>query len=90
MAISTASTADPPFFSRLMASLAALRTVSKGTRERLGFCSLVAGREMDHLVGSAMVSGAGMDEDTSDFAVLPSSLTRTSEHGGRSRRGQVT
>ena len=65
-----------------MASLAALRVVSKGTRKHLRFGSLVAGCEMDHLVGSTMVSGAGMDEDTGDIAELPSSLTRTSEHGG--------
>jgi len=45
-------------------------------------CSLVAGREMDHLVGSTVVSGTGMDEDTGDIAVLASSFTRTSEHGG--------
>lgn len=82
MAISTASTADPPVFSTFIASLAALRTVSKRTRKRLGFCSLVAGCEMDHFVGSAMVPGAGVDEDAGDIAVLPSSLTRTSEHGG--------
>jgi hypothetical protein len=37
---------------------------------------------MDHFVGSAMVSGAGVDEDAGNIAVLPSSLTRTSEHGG--------
>ena len=43
---------------------------------------------MDHLIGSTMVSGASMDEDTGDIAVLASSLTRTSEHGVRDRRGQ--
>lgn len=45
-------------------------------------CSLVAGREMDHLVGRTVVSSTGMDEDTGDIAVLASSFTRTSEHGG--------
>ena len=88
MAISTASTADPPVFSTFMASLAALSIISKGTRELLRLRSLVAGREMDHLIGSTVVSGAGMDEDTGDIAVLASSLTRTSEHVVRDRRGQ--
>lgn len=48
--------------------------------------SLVAGREMHHLVGSAMVSGAGMDEDTGDIAVLSPSFTGTSEHDRWDRR----
>jgi hypothetical protein len=44
--------------------------------------SLVASCEVDHLIGSAMVSGAGMDKDTGDIAELPSSLAGTGEHGG--------
>jgi len=89
MAISTASTADPPVFKTFMASLAALKIVSKGPQKHLITCSLVAGREMDHLIGSAMVSGAGMDEDTGDIAKLPFPLTRAGKHCGLDRRGQV-
>ena len=52
--------------------------------------SLVTRREVDHLVGSAMVSGAGMDEDTGDVADFSSSLTRTSKHGVLDRPGRAT
>ena len=75
MAISTASTADPPVFSTFMASRAALRYVSEA-KPRRGIFLLVAGGEMYHLIGYAVVSSSGMDEDAGRVAKLPASFVR--------------
>jgi len=74
MAISTASTADPPVFKTFMANLAALIRISGRSRSRGRIYSLVAGSKMHHLVGYTVIASTGMDENAGRVTKLPSSL----------------
>lgn len=58
-----------------MASLTALETSQSGSAQSGIEHSLIASRQVRHLVGIAVVSGAGMDEDAGGLAELSSFFT---------------
>jgi hypothetical protein len=73
MAISTASTADPPVFNTFMPSRAALGYLSKVCESERGTNSLVAGGKMQILIGHAVVAGARVYENTGSVTEFPPS-----------------